>query len=192
MITKDIVIIGTGFSGMGMAMKLRAAGRDDFVVLEKAHDVGGTWRDNTYPGCECDIPSHMYSFSYELNADWSKSFSAQPEIYDYMRSVADEQGIRPYIDFGVEVVGASWDEDLKLWTVRTNGEDYEARVVVAGVGGLHIPNVPEIAGAESFEGPRFHSAQWDHSVDLTGKRVVIAPTLGSAVVRDEVEDMAAR
>ncbi len=182
MITKDIVIIGTGFSGMGMAMKLRAAGRDDFVVLEKAHDVGGTWRDNTYPGCECDIPSHMYSFSYELNADWSKSFSAQPEIYDYMRTVADEQGIRPYIDFGVEVTGATWDESRQRWTVRTaSGDDYEARFVVAGVGGLHIPNVPEITGAETFAGPRFHSAQWDHSVDLTGKKVVVIGTGASAI-----------
>jgi cation diffusion facilitator CzcD-associated flavoprotein CzcO len=181
-ITKDIVIIGTGFSGMGMAMKLRDAGRSDFVVLEKAQDVGGTWRDNTYPGCECDIPSHMYSFSYELNADWSKSFSSQPEIYDYMRRVADEQGIRPYIDFGVEVTGASWDEGRQRWTVRTaGGDDYEARFVVAGVGGLHIPNIPDITGAETFAGPRFHSAQWDHSVDLTGKKVVVIGTGASAI-----------
>ena len=182
MITKDIVIIGTGFSGMGMAMKLLASGRSDFVVLEKAQDVGGTWRDNTYPGCECDIPSHMYSFSYELNTDWSKSFSGQAEIWSYMRKVADEQGIRPYIDFGVEVTGASWDEDRKVWTIRTaSGEDYQARVVVAGVGGLHIPNIPEIQGAETFEGPKFHSAQWDHSVDLAGKKVVVIGTGASAI-----------
>jgi cation diffusion facilitator CzcD-associated flavoprotein CzcO len=182
MIKKDVVIIGTGFSGMGMAMKLRQSGREDFVVLEKAHDVGGTWRDNTYPGCECDIPSHMYSFSYELNSDWSKSFSGQEEIWAYMRKVADEQGIRPYIDFGVEVTGATWDQDRKVWTVRTaSGEDYEARVVVAGVGGLHIPNVPEIDGADSFEGPKFHSATWDHSVDLAGKKVVVIGTGASAI-----------
>ncbi|KRC64998.1 4-hydroxyacetophenone monooxygenase [Aeromicrobium sp. Root236] len=182
MIKKDVVIIGTGFSGMGAAMKLRESGREDFVVLEKAHDVGGTWRDNTYPGCECDIPSHMYSFSYELNAEWSKSFSGQEEIWAYMRKVADEQGIRPYIHFGVEVTGAEWDEDRAVWTVRTrSGEDYEARVVVAGVGGLHIPNIPEIAGADSFEGPRFHSAQWDHTVDLKGKKVVVIGTGASAI-----------
>lgn len=167
---------------MGMAMKLRKSGREDFVILEKANDVGGTWRDNTYPGCECDIPSHMYSFSYELNPEWSKSFSGQEEIWAYMRKVANEQGIRPYIDFGVEVTGASWDEDRKLWTVRTrSGEDYEARVVVAGVGGLHIPNVPEIEGADSFEGPKFHSAQWDHAVDLKGKKVVVIGTGASAI-----------
>ena len=182
MIKKDIVIIGTGFSGMGAAMKLRESGREDFVILEKAHDVGGTWRDNTYPGCECDIPSHMYSFSYELNPEWSKSFSGQEEIWAYMRKVADEQGIRPYITFGVEVTGASWDEERSVWTVRTrSGDDYEARVVIAGVGGLHIPNVPEIDGADTFEGPRFHSAQWDHSVDLKDKKVVVIGTGASAI-----------
>lgn len=182
MSSHDVIIIGTGFSGMGMAMKLRDAGRTDFRVLEKADDVGGTWRDNTYPGCECDIPSHMYSFSYELNADWSKSFSAQPEIHAYMQQVAADQQIRPYIDFGVEVTGATWDEDTQRWTVHTTGaETYECRALVAGVGGLHIPNVPEIDGAESFEGPRFHSARWDHSVDLAGKKVVVIGTGASAI-----------
>lgn len=182
MIKKDIVIIGTGFSGMGAAMKLRDSGREDFVVLEKAHDVGGTWRDNTYPGCECDIPSHMYSFSYELNTEWSKSFSGQEEIWAYMRKVADEKGIRPYITFGVEVTGAAWDDARKVWTVRTkDGEDYEARVVIAGVGGLHIPNVPDILGADTFAGPKFHSAQWDHNVDLAGKKVVVIGTGASAI-----------
>ncbi len=182
MIKKDIVIIGTGFSGMGAAMKLRDSGREDFVVLEKAHDVGGTWRDNTYPGCECDIPSHMYSFSYELNTEWSKSFSGQEEIWAYMRKVADEKGIRPYITFGVEVTGATWDDARNVWTVKTrSGEDYEARVVIAGVGGLHIPNVPEIKGADTFAGPKFHSAQWDHTVDLAGKKVVVIGTGASAI-----------
>jgi cation diffusion facilitator CzcD-associated flavoprotein CzcO len=181
-ISQDIVIIGTGFSGMGMAIKLLEAGNRDFVILEKASDVGGTWRDNTYPGCECDVPSHMYSFSYELNSDWSKSFSGSAEIWKYMQNVADANGIRPYIRFGTEVTGATWDEDRQRWTVHVaDGEDYEARFVVAGVGGLHIPNVPEIAGADSFEGPRFHSAQWDHSVDLTGKKVAVIGTGASAV-----------
>lgn len=181
MIIKDIVIIGTGFSGMGMAMKLKESGRDDFVILEKAHDVGGTWRDNTYPGCECDIPSHMYSFSYELNSKWSKSFSGQPEIWAYMRKVADENNLRPRIDFGVEVTGASWDEDAKQWTINTNGEAYVARVLVAGVGGLHIPNIPEVNGADSFEGPMFHSAAWNHNIDLKDKKVVVIGTGASAI-----------
>ena len=182
MITTDVLVIGTGFSGMGAAMKLRDAGREDFIVLEKAHDVGGTWRDNTYPGCECDIPSHMYSFSYELNPEWSKSFSGQEEIWAYMRKVADEQGLRKYIRFGVEVTGAAWDDTRKRWTVHTTeGDDYDARVVIAGVGGLHIPNVPEIPGAESFAGPRFHSAEWDHDVDLRDKKVVVIGTGASAI-----------
>lgn len=182
MITTDIIVVGTGFSGMGAAMKLRDSGREDFVVLEKAHDVGGTWRDNTYPGCECDIPSHMYSFSYELKSDWSKSFSGQEEIWAYMRNVADEQGIRKYIRFGVEVTGATWHQDRARWVVHTkDGDDYECRVLIAGVGGLHIPNIPEIPGAESFAGPRFHSAGWDHEVDLKGKKVVVIGTGASAI-----------
>ena len=181
MISKDIVIVGTGFSGMGMAIKLKESGRDDFVVLEKAHDVGGTWRDNTYPGCECDIPSHMYSFSYELNDKWSKSFSGQPEIWAYMRKVAEQHNLREKIDFGVEVKGASWDEDAKRWTINTNGETYSARVLVAGVGGLHIPNIPEVKGADTFDGPMFHSATWNHEVDLKDKKVVVIGTGASAI-----------
>ncbi|MFL6090623.1 MAG: flavin-containing monooxygenase [Aeromicrobium sp.] len=182
MICKDIVVIGTGFSGMGVAVKLLESGRTDFVILEKASDVGGTWRDNTYPGCECDVPSHMYSFSWRLNPDWSKNFSAQPEIWAYLRKVADEKGIRPYIDFGVEVTGLEWNDERSLWTVHTtSGEDYEARMVLSGVGGLHVPNVPEISGADSFAGPRFHSAEWDHSVDLAGKKVAVIGTGASAI-----------
>ena len=151
MITQDIVIVGSGFSGMGMAMKLEEAGRDDFVILEKADEVGGTWRDNTYPGCACDVPSHMYSFSYELNPRWSTSFSGQAEIWDYLRKVADERGIRKRIHFGKEVVGAHWDDDRRRWQVHTaDGDVYDARVLVSGMGGLHIPNVPYIDGAETF------------------------------------------
>jgi len=180
-ITKDIVIIGTGFAGLDMAIKLKESGRDDFVILEKAHDVGGTWRDNTYPGCECDIPSHMYSFSYELNSDWSKSYSGQPEIWAYIRKVANRNNLREKIDFGVEVKGASWDEDAKQWTINTNGETYVARVLVAGVGGLHIPNVPEVNGADTFDGPMFHSATWDHRIDLKDKKVVVIGTGASAI-----------
>lgn len=179
--TYDTVIIGTGFSGLGMAMKLRESGRTDFRVLEKADDVGGTWRDNTYPGAECDIQSHMYSFSYELNPEWSREYSAQPEIWEYMRGVAKKHDLYSVIDFGTEVTGATWDEDRLRWTVTTNHETYEARVLVSGIGGLHIPNIPEVAGADTFEGPRFHSAQWRHDVDLTGKRVAVIGTGASAI-----------
>src|SRR5690625_5152412 len=163
----DILIIGTGFSGMGMAMKLIDSGRHDFIVLEKAHDIGGTWRDNTYPGCECDIPSHMYSFSYELNPHWTKSFSEQPEIWDYLLRIADEKQLRDYIEFGVEVSGARWDDTTQTWTVHTDQGSYECRVLVAGVGALHIPNIPHVEGVDSFNGPQFHSANWDHDVDLS-------------------------
>lgn len=182
MITKDVIIIGTGFSGMGVAAKLLEAGRTDFVVLEKADDVGGTWRDNTYPGAECDVPSHMYSFSWALNPDWTRNFSAQPEIWAYLRRVADQTGIRPYIQFGVEVTGATWDDERLVWTVHTaRGDDYEARFVAAGVGGLHIPLIPDLPGTDTFAGPRFHSATWDHSLDLTGKRVAVVGTGASAI-----------
>lgn len=195
MITKDIVIIGTGFAGMGIAMKLKDAGREsDFVVIEKANDVGGTWRDNTYPGCECDIPSHMYSFSYEQNPEWSKSFSGQPEIWAYMRKVAAAKSLYDNIDFGVEVSGADWDEERQRWTVHTNGQTYDARVVVAGVGGLHIPNIPEIAGSATFSGPKFHSASWDHDVNLKDKKVVVIGTGASAlqfipIIAEEVAEL---
>ena len=195
MISKDIVIIGTGFSGLGLSMKLTRAGRDDFIILEKADDVGGTWRDNTYPGCECDIPSHMYSFSYELNPTWTKHFSGQPEIWEYMRKVADDHNLRERIDFGVEVTGAAWDENRKRWTIDTKqGKTYEARVLVSGAGGLHIPNIPTIEGAETFDGPKFHSAGWQHDVDLTGKKVAVIGTGASAIqfvpiIADEVRDL---
>lgn len=181
MISTDILIVGTGFSGMGMAMKLRESGRTDFVVIEKADDVGGTWRDNTYPGAECDVQSHMYSFSYELNPGWSREYSAQPEIWEYMRKVAAKHGLYDAIHFDTEMTGATWDEQTLRWTVTTSKETYETRVLVSGIGGLHIPNVPELPGAETFEGPRFHSAQWDHDVDLTGKKVAVVGTGASAI-----------
>jgi cation diffusion facilitator CzcD-associated flavoprotein CzcO len=176
------VVIGTGFSGLGMAIQLRRDGRDDFVVLEKADDVGGTWRDNTYPGCACDIQSHMYSFSFEQNPDWTRSFSPQPEIWDYLRRVTDRYGLRRHIRFGTEVTGARWDADENRWHVTTAaGDEYVARFVVSGIGGLHIPNVPALPGIENFAGTAFHSARWDHSYDLTGKRVAVVGTGASAV-----------
>src|SRR3954471_12596770 len=176
------VVIGTGFSGLGMAIQLKRDGRDDFVVLEKADDVGGTWRDNTYPGCACDIQSHMYSFSFEQNPDWTRSFSPQPEIWDYLRRVTETYDLRRHIRFGTEVTGARWDADERRWHVTTEaGDEYVARFVVSGIGGLHIPNVPALPGIENFAGAAFHSARWDHSVDLTGKRVAVVGTGASAI-----------
>jgi cation diffusion facilitator CzcD-associated flavoprotein CzcO len=175
------VVIGTGFSGLGMAIQLRKDGRDDFVVLEKAGDVGGTWRDNTYPGCACDIQSHMYSFSFAQNPDWTRSFSPQAEIWDYLREITDRYRLRDHIRFGVEVTGARWDADERRWHVTTNAGDYTARFVVAGIGALHIPNIPALPGIETFRGETFHSAHWNHDYDLTGKRVAVVGTGASAI-----------
>ncbi|MGH3950309.1 MAG: flavin-containing monooxygenase, partial [Pseudonocardiaceae bacterium] len=157
-----VVIVGTGFSGLGMAIQLKNAGIADFVILEKADDVGGTWRDNSYPGCACDIQSHMYSFSYEQNPHWSRAFSGQPEIFDYLKGVADKHELREHIRFGVTMASARWDEDVREWTVTgANGEEFVGQFLVAGVGALHIPNVPDLNGIENFQGAVFHSAEWN-------------------------------
>ncbi|MDQ2587406.1 flavin-containing monooxygenase [Saccharothrix yanglingensis] len=177
-----VLVIGTGFSGLGMAIELKRSGERDFVVLEKASDLGGTWRDNSYPGCACDVPSHMYSFSFELNPRWSRMFAKQPEIRDYLHRVAEKYRLREHIRFDSEVAGARWDEDAKVWHVSTgNGDTYTAKAVVAGVGALHIPNVPVLPGIEKFEGRAFHSARWDHEHDLAGRKVAVVGTGASAI-----------
>jgi len=177
-----VVIVGTGFSGLGMAIQLRKEGREDFVILEKAHDVGGTWRDNSYPGCACDIPSHMYSFSFEQNPGWSRAYSPQPEIWRYMREVADKHDLRRFVRFGQEMTGARWDGEEGRWHVATRGGDeFVGTALVAGVGALHLPMIPELPGIERFEGPAYHSARWRHDVDLAGKKVAVIGTGASAV-----------
>jgi cation diffusion facilitator CzcD-associated flavoprotein CzcO len=177
-----VIIVGTGFSGLGMAIQLARSGIDDFVVLEKAQDVGGTWRDNSYPGCACDIQSHMYSFSFEQNPNWTRSFPSQPEIWDYLRKVADRYDLRHHIRFGQEMVGARWDADRQVWHVRSGtGEEYTGQFLVSGVGALHIPNIPSLPGIESFQGTTFHSADWNHDYDLRGKRVAVVGTGASAI-----------
>jgi len=178
------LIIGTGFSGLGMAIELQRRGVE-FVILEKAAEIGGTWRDNTYPGCACDIPSHMYSFSFEPKPDWQHMWSFQPEIFDYLKGVTDKYGLRRYIQFNSHVDRAHWDDDELRWHVFTkDGHEFVAQFVVSGVGGLHIPLIPEFDGLDEYRdagGAAFHSAQWDHSVDLTGKRVAIIGTGASAI-----------
>jgi len=175
------VIIGTGFSGLGMAIKLQQQGVD-FVILEKADDIGGTWRDNSYPGCACDIPSHLYSFSFEPKPDWHNLFSYQPEIWDYLQGVTDKYGLRRYIEFNSHVDRGHWDDDECRWHVfTTDGREYVAQFLISGAGALHIPSFPDIEGREEFAGPAFHSAEWDHSVDLTGKRVAVIGTGASAI-----------
>ncbi|SEK68043.1 flavin-containing monooxygenase [Rhodococcus maanshanensis] len=177
-----VLIIGAGFSGMGMAIQLLKAGRSDFVILEKADEVGGTWRENTYPGCACDVPSHMYSFSFEPNPGWSELWSGQEEIFAYLRGLADKYGLRAKTHFGRTVDGGYWDETENRWHVRTEeGDDYVAQYLVAGVGALHVPNVPDLPGMADFGGVAFHSARWDHGYDLAGKRVAVIGTGASAV-----------
>src|SRR6266508_629428 len=156
-----ILIIGTGFAGIGMAVRLKESGRDDFVVLERASAVGGTWRDNTYPGCRCDVPSHLYSFSFAPNPEWSSTFSPQPEIEAYLNKVTDDFGVRPHIRFDHLVEDASWDEAEGLWRVRTNQGELTADIVISGQGPLAEPSYPKLPGLESFEGKVFHSARWE-------------------------------
>ncbi|MEB3032002.1 flavin-containing monooxygenase [[Mycobacterium] nativiensis] len=175
------VIIGTGFSGLGMGIALQRAGVD-FVILEKAGEVGGTWRDNTYPGCACDVPTHLYSFSFEPKPDWRQLFSYQPEIFDYLKGVADKYGLRSHIDFNAHVSRAHWDDDEFRWHVFTDdGREYIAQFLISGAGALHIPSIPEIDGLAGFAGSAFHSAEWDHDVELTGKKVAVVGTGASAI-----------
>ncbi|MCW2883044.1 MAG: putative FAD-binding monooxygenase [Sphaerisporangium sp.] len=177
-----ITIIGSGFAGLCMAIKLKDAGYHDFVILEKEPDLGGTWRDNTYPGCACDVPSPMYSFSFELNPDWSRLFAPQREIWDYLRACVEKYELAPHLRFGKEVRGLEYQDDTSRWRVSTgDGESFTTNAVVSGIGALHVPSYPEIPGRDAFAGPSFHSAGWDHSLDLTGKRVAVIGTGASAV-----------
>ena len=176
-----IAIIGTGFSGLGMAIRLKQRGDDDFVLLEKAADVGGTWRDNTYPGCACDVPSHLYSFSFALNPQWSRAFSPQSEIQAYLRHCAEHYGITPHIRFDTESRGAEWDEVDGRWRITTSRGNLTADILILGQGPLSDPAMPQIPGIEAFAGTIFHSAQWDHSHDLSGKRVAVIGTGASAI-----------
>jgi cation diffusion facilitator CzcD-associated flavoprotein CzcO len=177
----DVAIVGGGFAGVGMAIALLRAGRTDFVVLERDTEVGGTWWQNTYPGCQCDVPSNLYSFSFALNPAWSQTFPLQPEIGLYLKRVADDFGVRLYVRTDTDVRGAAWDDETRRWWIETSRGALTARVLVAGMGGLSEPSIPQIAGADEFQGPAFHTAHWDHDVDLTGKRVAVIGTGASAV-----------
>jgi cation diffusion facilitator CzcD-associated flavoprotein CzcO len=176
-----VAIIGTGFAGLGMAIRMKQAGMHDFVVLERAEDVGGTWRDNTYPGCQCDIPSNLYSFSFAQNPEWSRTFPVQPEIWEYLRRCADDFEVTPHVRFRAEVQSAAWDDDEAVWRLETPRGTLEADVMISGMGGLSEPSIPRVSGLDSFEGPAFHSATWNHDLDLRGKRVAVVGTGASAI-----------
>lgn len=177
--------MGTGFGGIGMGIALKQAGYDDFIILDKEDDLGGTWRDNQYPGCACDVPSPLYSFSFELNPDWSRLFAPQREIWAYLRGCARKYGLEAHIRYGSVVEQMQWDEDERRWDVQTveHGElgSWRPRAVVSAAGALHLPAYPDIPGAERFAGTSFHSARWDQSCDLAGKRVAVIGTGASAI-----------
>jgi len=178
----DVAIIGSGFGGLGMGVALQKAGISSFIILEREERVGGTWRDNTYPGAECDVTSVLYSYSFHPHV-WSKKFPAQAEILDYIEEVVDVFGLRPNLRFNKAVTNVTFDDKRQRWTVTSaDGASIEARVVISSVGQLNKPAWPEIDGMGSFDGPAFHSAQWDHSVDLSGKRVGIIGT-GASVIQ---------
>ncbi|MGW0248014.1 flavin-containing monooxygenase [Nocardia goodfellowii] len=182
MTTPSVLIIGAGFAGLGLAMELRRAGIDTFTILEKAADLGGVWRENTYPGAACDVPSPLYSWSFEPRSDWPRRFSEQADIHEYMRGVAEKHDLHRFIRFGTEVADAEFDERTGQWTVTTSdGTRYTADVFVPAVGQLSRPALPNLPGIDTFTGAAFHSAQWDHSVDLTGKRVACIGTGASAI-----------
>ena len=176
-----IVIVGTGFSGLGAAIRLRREGITDFVVLERAAELGGTWRDNTYPGCACDVPSHLYSFSFAPNPSWSSTFSPQPEIQAYLLRTAEKAGVRPHVRFSCEMLDAAWDDGARRWRVATSTGDLTCDHLVLGLGALSEPAAPDLPGLDTFEGTTFHSATWDHDHDLAGERVAVIGTGASAV-----------
>jgi cation diffusion facilitator CzcD-associated flavoprotein CzcO len=176
-----IAIIGAGFGGLGAAIRLRQRGHDDFVVFERADELGGTWRENSYPGCACDVPSQVYSFSFALNPDWTSTYSPQSEIWAYLRACADRFGVRPAIRFGTEVHRADWDDAESRWRIVTSGGEWTADVLIAAGGPLNEPVIPKLPGLETFRGEAFHSARWNHDADLAGRRVAVIGTGASAV-----------
>ncbi|MDN5895253.1 MAG: NAD(P)/FAD-dependent oxidoreductase [Nocardioides sp.] len=189
----SVLIIGAGFGGLGTGIDLLRAGFDDVTILEKSDGIGGVWRENTYPNAACDVPSSLYSWSFAANPTWGHRYSRQPEILDYIETRAQEHGIVDRVRTGVEATSASYDEATARWTVETSdGERLECDVLVPALGQLSRPIIPDLPGVDTFHGPSFHSAQWDHDVDLTGKRVAVIGTGASAIqfVPGIVDDVA--
>ena len=188
----EVAIIGAGFGGLGMAAELKRRNIQDFVIYERADDIGGTWRDNTYPGIAVDIPVFAYQFSYDMKPDWSRFFPRGNEVKAYIDDYADRFGVRPHIRLGSEVRSRTWDEENHLWRLDIGGEEVTARFVISAIGPFVDPKPAGIAGVDDFEGKVIHSARWDHDYDLAGKRVAIVGTGASAVqiipsIADDVE-----
>ncbi len=177
-----VAIVGAGFSGIGMAIALRRAGHTDVTVFERSDDIGGVWHHNTYPGAACDVPSYLYSFTADQRRDWTRPCSPQPEIHDYLRDVAERRGVAASVRLNCEVTSADFDEAALTWPLTTaGGERVEADALVLACGQLSRPRLPDIPGMGDFAGPSFHSAEWDHSVELAGRRVAVVGTGASAV-----------
>jgi cation diffusion facilitator CzcD-associated flavoprotein CzcO len=177
----EIAIAGAGLSGLGMAISLRRDGHSDFVVLERAGDLGGTWRDNTYPGCACDIPSVLYCYDDAPNPDWSQAYASQPEIWAYMREVAAGHDLGEHMLYDHEVRSADWDDAAQRWNVETTRARFTADVLISATGALADPAIPELPGIDDFAGRVFHSARWEHDHDLRGRRVAVVGTGASAI-----------
>jgi cation diffusion facilitator CzcD-associated flavoprotein CzcO len=180
--TVDVLIVGAGFSGLCMGIKLLEAGMKSFLIIEKSCEIGGTWWDNRYPGCACDIPSHLYSFSFAPSTEWSRMYPGQQEIHDYLKRCVERYGLAPYLRLNTRFQEAIWDESGGAWDVTAgDGMQIRARVLVSGMGALHVPRYPQLPGLERFSGPAFHSSAWDYGVDLDGKSVAVVGTGASAI-----------
>jgi cation diffusion facilitator CzcD-associated flavoprotein CzcO len=180
--TVDVLIVGAGFSGLCMAIKLRKERRESFLIIEKGDDIGGTWHENRYPGCACDVPSHLYCFSFDLNPEWNRMYAGQTEIWEYLKSCANRYGLLPHIRLKTRLRGATWDEAKGVWHVLAGeGMTIDARVLISGIGALHVPSYPELPGIARFAGPSFHSATWAQDVRLEGKNIAVIGTGASAI-----------
>ena len=177
----DSFIVGAGISGILAAIRLRKIGYHNFKIIEKANRVGGTWRENTYPGCGCDVPSALYSYSFAPSAKWSHLFAKQPEILSYLEEVSEKFDIKPLIQFDTALENAQWDDQRNLWVIDTNQGQYLSKTVVFATGPITEPQMPKLDGIESFTGDMFHSAKWQHDIDLTGKRIAVIGTGASAI-----------
>jgi len=177
-----VAIAGSGFAGLGMAIELKRSGIEDFIVLERAPALGGTWRENHYPGCGCDVPTPLYSYSFAPNPYWSRLYARSEEIRTYLEDCADRFDVRSHLRLDAEVTGAHWDEENARWTILVGGDPaLTAGFVVGGFGALNRPEYPDIPGLEDFRGPLYHTAQWDHSVPLAGRRVGVIGTGASSI-----------
>lgn len=180
--TRDVIIIGAGFSGLCLAARLVEQGNRDFIIIEKGSSVGGTWRDNRYPGCACDIPSHLYSLSFGPRPDWSRYYPTQPELHDYLMQFAEHYNLLPHIRFNTKFESASWDKDALQWVIEIDsGNVLRSSVLVSAVGALHVPEKPQIDGIENFTGEVFHSAEWPQDFNASGKRIAVVGTGASAI-----------